>query len=99
VHHGFDDSPDDYDLDNEQHSRMSSGQSGRVILLGDGTEIMTDSGENDTDMFDQSDDEEKDLESQVSKGQDEGGKNVAHGQPGKTATPEEPKMKAVQDTA
>ncbi|CAC9893474.1 unnamed protein product, partial [Aureobasidium pullulans] len=104
VHHRFDnDSPDDYDLDHmNQHSRMSSGQPGRVILLGDGTEIMTDSGENDTDMFDQSDDEEKDLASQVSKGQDEG-KNGSQEQAkqgtGETSTPAEPKMGGVRDSA
>ena len=40
---------------------------GRIILLGDGTEILTDSAHVDSEMFDQ-DDEEDDLESQVVRG-------------------------------
>ncbi|KAH0267700.1 protein phosphatase, partial [Aureobasidium melanogenum] len=100
VHHRFDnDSPDEYDMDMEQRSRMLSGHPGRVILLGDGTEIMTDSGENDTDMFDQSDDEEKDLASQVSKGQDEGKNGSQEQGTGVSQTPAEPKMGGVQDSA
>jgi protein phosphatase 2C family protein 2/3 len=39
---------------------------GRIILLGDGTEVLTDS--DDTDMFDNGE-EDKDLASQVHKGQ------------------------------
>jgi protein phosphatase 2C family protein 2/3 len=41
-------------------------QRGRIILLGDGTEVLTDS--DDTEMFDHAD-EDKDLDSQVHKGQ------------------------------
>jgi len=102
VHHRFDnDSPDEYDMDMEGRSRMVSGHGGRVILLGDGTEIMTDSGENDTDMFDQSDDEEKDLASQVSKGQDDGNKGTQEQgtKSTETRTPAEPKMGGVADSA
>lgn len=102
VHHRFDnDSPDEYDMDMEGRSRMVSGHGGRVILLGDGTEIMTDSGENDTDMFDQSDDEEKDLASQVSKGQDDGNKGTQEQgtKSTETPTPAEPKMGGVADSA
>lgn len=104
VHHRFDDSPDDYDLDMDQRSRMLSGHPGRVILLGDGTEILTDSAENDTDMFDQSDDEEKDLESQVRKGQEEDKKDEAGSQEhkqgmGESSTPAEPKMGGVSESA
>jgi protein phosphatase 2C family protein 2/3 len=102
VHHRFDnDSPDEYDMDMEGRSRMVSGHGGRVILLGDGTEIMTDSGENDTDMFDQSDDEEKDLASQVSKGQDDGKKGTQEQgtKSTETPTPAEPKVGGVADSA
>jgi len=102
VHHRFDnDSPDEYDMDMEGRSRMVSGHGGRVILLGDGTEIMTDSGENDTDMFDQSDDEEKDLASQVSKGQDDSNKGTQEQgtKSTETPTPAEPKMGGVADSA
>ena len=47
---------------------MLGGRSGRPILLGDGTEDLHDSDEQD--MFDH-DEEDKDLETQVSKGQAE----------------------------
>lgn len=69
VHHRFDDSPDDYDMDHDQRTRMLTSRGGRVILLGDGGEFHTDSIDQDSDMFDQSEDEEKDLASQVRKGQ------------------------------
>jgi protein phosphatase 2C family protein 2/3 len=44
-------------------------QKGRIILLGDGTEVLTDS--DDTEMFDHGE-EDKDLDSQVHKGQTSG---------------------------
>lgn len=56
------------DMDRQRPNQLG-GQKGRIILLSDGTEVLTDSAEPDSDMFDQSDDEEKDLESQVRKGQ------------------------------
>ena len=64
VHHNFDDSNSDYDadLDNKSKSFGVGGYRGRIIFLGDGTEVLTDS--DDTEMFDQ---EDKDLDSQVSK--------------------------------
>ena len=66
VHHNFDDSDSGYDVNMEQSNRaFSSNQSGRIILLGDGSEVLTDS--DDTEMFDH--DEDKDLASQVHKGQ------------------------------
>lgn len=40
MHHRFDDSPDDYDMDMDQRTRML-GRGGRIILLGDGTEVLT----------------------------------------------------------
>ncbi|KKZ61453.1 protein phosphatase [[Emmonsia] crescens] len=62
VRRQCDDSLDDYEpgLD----TRLRGGRSGRIILLGDGTEVLTDMG--DEDMFDQTE-EDKDLESQVRK--------------------------------
>lgn len=87
VHHGYDDSQsDDYDMDLDQRTRMFGGRSGRVILLGDGTEILTDGGEHDAEMFDQSDEEEKDLESQVKKGQ--ASADESRNQRGETPGPE-----------
>jgi protein phosphatase 2C family protein 2/3 len=65
VHHNFDDSDSGYDVDMDQKSKgFSSNQRGRIILLGDGTEVLTDS--DDTEMFDHSE-EDQDLASQVSK--------------------------------
>lgn len=65
VHHNFDDSDSGYDVDMDQKSKgFSSNQRGRIILLGDGTEVLTDS--DDTEMFDHSE-EDRDLASQVSK--------------------------------
>ncbi len=87
----FGDSGDDSDLYNsEQRNRGLGGRPGRILLLGDGTEILTDS--DDTEMFDQ-DEEDKDLQSQVSKGpinrnaaQDEG-RNEREATPGPQAPP------------
>ena len=52
-------------MDNKLKS-FGGNQRGRIILLGDGTEVLTDS--DDTEMFDHVD-EDKDLDSQVHKGQ------------------------------
>lgn len=54
-------------MDVDQRTRMIGGRGGQIILLRDGTEVLTEpqDNENDADMFDQSSDEEKDLESQV----------------------------------
>jgi hypothetical protein len=59
------DSPDDYELDLDQRARGGFGRSGRIILLGDGTEVLTDL--DDTDVFDHSE-EKKDAEDQIKKG-------------------------------
>ncbi|KAL3424324.1 protein phosphatase 2C [Phlyctema vagabunda] len=88
VHHNFDDSDSGYDMDSEQKSKGFGGnQRGRIILLGDGTEVLTDS--DDTEMFDHSE-EDKDLDSQVGKGQ------KSDAVPEKISA--EPKYKGVQDT-
>jgi protein phosphatase 2C family protein 2/3 len=66
VHHNFDDSDSGYDVDMDQKKSFGGNQRGRIILLGDGAEVLTDS--DDTEMFDHSE-EDKDLASQVHKGQ------------------------------
>jgi len=68
AHHSFDhDSPDEYDLDIHRHQGFG-GRNGRIILLGDGTEVLTDSTD-DTEMFDHSmDDDNKDDEDQTKRG-------------------------------
>jgi protein phosphatase 2C family protein 2/3 len=67
VHHNFEDSDSGYDVDTAgQKSRGfgTGGYKGRIIFLGDGTEVLTDS--DDAEMFDNTD-EDKDLVSQVDK--------------------------------
>lgn len=69
VHHNFDDSDSGYDVDESRSKSLGgvgSSQRGRIILLGDGTELLT--GADDPEMFDNGD-EDQDLESQVHKGQ------------------------------
>lgn len=41
THHNYDDSGDDFDMDMDQRTRFLGGRAGRIILLGDGTEILT----------------------------------------------------------
>ena len=64
VHHNFDDSDSGYDVETDNRSQLFGvgGHRGRIIFLGDGSEVLTDS--DDTEMFDR---EDKDLDSQVSK--------------------------------
>lgn len=65
IRRGFDeDSPGDFDVD---VPRYRGGRNGRIILLGDGTEVLTDSTD-DTDMFDHSMDDDNDMENQIKKG-------------------------------
>ncbi|OAQ61769.2 protein phosphatase 2C [Pochonia chlamydosporia 170] len=66
VHHNYEDSDSGYEMDAENKGKSLGvgGLRGRIIFLGDGTEVLTDS--DDTEMFDNAD-EDKDLESQVSK--------------------------------
>ncbi|KAH9881454.1 Protein phosphatase 2C 2 [Plenodomus lingam] len=64
VQHRIDDSNDDIDMELDSRFRPNSGSGGRIILLGDGTEISTDG--HDGEMF-SNEDEEKDLDSQVNK--------------------------------
>jgi protein phosphatase 2C family protein 2/3 len=69
VHHNYEDSDSGFEMDAEKGKSFGVGGSrGRIIFLGDGTEVLT--GSDDTEMFENAD-EDKDLESQVSK------KNVA----------------------
>ncbi|KAJ4407665.1 Protein phosphatase 2C 2 [Neurospora sp. IMI 360204] len=67
VHHNFDDSDSGYDLEDSGNKGKPfgmGGYKGRIIFLGDGTEVLTDA--DDTEMFDNAE-EDKDLASQVSK--------------------------------
>ncbi|KAJ5113022.1 Protein phosphatase 2C [Penicillium angulare] len=60
IRNQFEDQPDDYDLEMER-SRAFSSRSGRIILLGDGTEVIPDQHEEE--LFDQT--EDQDLANQV----------------------------------
>lgn len=91
--HHHDDSGDDSDHDPEHRSRGFGGRSGRIILLGDGTEILTDG--DDTEMFDQIE-EDKDLESQVSKGSNKAKAVQDEGRSEREATPS-PQVPADQE--
>ncbi|KAF4591693.1 protein phosphatase [Ophiocordyceps camponoti-floridani] len=66
VHHNFEDSDSGYEMDGDGNKRkgFGTGGSGRIIFLGDGTEVLT--GSDNTEMFDNGE-EDKDLASQVSK--------------------------------
>jgi protein phosphatase 2C family protein 2/3 len=48
VHHNFDDSDSGYDVDMDQKKSFGGNQRGRIILLGDGTEVLTDSDDTET---------------------------------------------------
>lgn len=66
MHHNYEDSDSGYEMDADGKGKGFGvgGSRGRIIFLGDGTEVLT--GSDDTEMFDNAD-EDKDLESQVSK--------------------------------
>lgn len=59
-------------MDMDQRTRLLGGRGGRVILLGDGTEIITGSGDDDdVDMGEAEEVDDSDVEEQVKKGQAE----------------------------
>jgi protein phosphatase 2C family protein 2/3 len=63
VRHQFDDGADDYDLDTGNPANRGFGlRQGRIILLGDGTEVHAD--QDDDDLFDPTE-EDKDSGNQV----------------------------------
>lgn len=80
MHHNFDDSDSGYDLEGDQQNKQVAaggnnagknfgmgGYRGRIIFLGDGTEVLTDEAgddEHDANMFD-GEEEDRDLISQV----------------------------------
>jgi len=107
IHHYNDE--DDYEMDMDQRTRHYGSKSGRIILLGDGTEVLTDSANED--MLDHDEDDEKSTG-------DEHERSNREGTPGPTdsdssddstktnesnhaegPTPDEPKMGAVAEKA
>ncbi len=101
MHHNFDDSDSGYDVDEHKQGKGFGigGYRGRIIFLGDGTEVLTDS--DDTEMFDNAE-EDKDLVSQVAKGtssEAEEGEAAAAGTSeaaSSTAQPQPAETKAVE---
>lgn len=100
VHHNFDDSDSGYDVDENKSKPFGlGGYKGRIIFLGDGTEVLTDS--DDAEMFDNAE-EDKDLASQVSKSssseEDSGSLPRAPSPPAKGQTNEATPTKSEQST-
>jgi protein phosphatase 2C family protein 2/3 len=95
ARHQFDqDSPDDYELD---VPRYRGGRNGRIILLGDGTEVLTDSTD-DAEMFDHSMEDDKDEENQIKKAssttsENESTRKDREGTPGPQSEAEKEHMK------
>jgi hypothetical protein len=72
AHNRFDASDEDEYMDMDQRTRLLGGRGGRVILLGDGTEIITGSGDDDdVDMGEAEEVDDSDIEEQIKKGQAE----------------------------
>ncbi|KAI4251330.1 MAG: hypothetical protein LQ352_004919 [Teloschistes flavicans] len=63
-HNRTEDSSDDYDVDLDKQGSGFGSRAGRIILLGNGNEVITDSDEQE--VFDHEDDD-RDLENQISK--------------------------------
>lgn len=82
------------DAENKSKGFGVGGYRGRIIFLGDGTEVLTDS--DDTEMFDNAD-EDNDLESQVSKKSPSTGKDDASSS--KTAAPTATETKPDSESA
>lgn len=104
MHHNFDDSDSGYDVEEQNKQSGAGGKSfglggyrGRIIFLGDGTEVLTDSAEDDdSHMFDNSE-EDKDLISQVGGGEGEKKKEAEGGEKKEAAATEETKKPAVDE--
>ena len=94
VRRNLEDSGDDYDMDLNQRPGFG-GRSGKIILLGDGTEVLTEN--DDAEMFDH-EEEDKDLDYQIGKGQSQ---PLEEGRGGREETPgpEEPTDKQSRSDA
>ena len=78
-------SDDEWETEHGSGRRGMGGRSGRIIILGDGSEVLTDS--DDQEMFDQ-EEEDKDIGSQVGRGVVHDDKAVAQAQREGTPGPE-----------
>ncbi|BDD55061.1 Protein phosphatase type 2C 3, variant 2 [Monascus purpureus] len=82
IRNQFEEGPSDYELEIDR-TRGFSVRSGRIILLGDGTEVITE--QNDDDLFDHAE-EDKALANHVQQNQPEATRNVREGTPAPQAT-------------
>ncbi|KAF9887475.1 Protein phosphatase 2C 2 [Aspergillus nanangensis] len=78
IRNQFEENPDDYDMDNDR-ARGFSVRSGRIILLGDGTELVPE--HHDEELFDQTE-EDRDLTSQVQRNSPDSTRKEREGTPG-----------------
>lgn len=82
IRNQFEEGPSDYELEIDR-TRGFSVRSGRIILLGDGTEVITE--QNDDDLFDHTE-EDKALANHVQQNQPEATRNEREGTPAPQAT-------------
>ncbi|CAK45235.1 uncharacterized protein An08g00830 [Aspergillus niger] len=78
IRNQFEENPDDFDMENDR-ARGFSVRSGRIILLGDGTELIPE--QNDDELFDQAE-EDQDLVNQVHRDSPDAARNEREGTPG-----------------
>ncbi|KAI9039492.1 PP2C family serine/threonine-protein phosphatase [Aspergillus affinis] len=78
IRNQFEENPDDYEMDNDR-ARGFSVRSGRIILLGDGTELIPE--QNDEELFDQTE-EDRDLPRQAQHESPDSVRNEREGTPG-----------------
>ncbi|RAL00276.1 PP2C family serine/threonine-protein phosphatase [Aspergillus ibericus CBS 121593] len=78
IRNQFEENPDDFDMENDR-ARGFSVRSGRIILLGDGTELIPE--QNDDELFDQAE-EDQDLANQVRRDTPDAARNEREGTPG-----------------
>ncbi|PYH95836.1 PP2C-domain-containing protein [Aspergillus ellipticus CBS 707.79] len=78
IRNQFEENPDDFDMENDR-ARGFSVRSGRIILLGDGTELIPE--QNDDGLFDHTE-EDQDLVSQVRRDSPDAVRNEREGTPG-----------------
>lgn len=81
IRNQFEENPDDYDMDNDR-ARGFSVRSGRIILLGDGSELVPE--HNDEELFDRTE-EDRDLPSQVQRNSPDASRKEREGTPGPQA--------------
>jgi protein phosphatase 2C family protein 2/3 len=97
ARHQFDDSPDDYDLETDNNRRAFGVRSGRIILLGDGTEVHAD--QDDEELFDATEEEEeKGVQNQVRASTANAGHDTGRSLREDTPGPELTHRNAVQST-